>query len=86
MNVAWKTHINDPDGRHIELIDGFVVLFMVPYTAIVILHRKVLVPTTILIQEKRPCRVKQTVSGEESGEGRDVHPVKRSSHYVYYVL
>jgi hypothetical protein len=44
-----ETYIDDPDGRHIELIHRFVVLFMVPYTAVVILHRQVGIPVTVLI-------------------------------------
>ena len=45
------THINDPDRWHIKLIHGFVVFLMVPYTAVIILHRKVWIPATILIHE-----------------------------------
>lgn len=51
MNRSLVTHINDPDGRNIKLVYGFVVFFMVPYTAIIILHRKVRIPSTILIHE-----------------------------------
>jgi hypothetical protein len=47
---ALGTHIHDPNGWHIELVDGFVVLFMVPYPAVIILHCKVWIPATILIQ------------------------------------
>jgi hypothetical protein len=60
---ALGTNIHDPDGWHVKFIDGFVVLFMVPYPAVIVLHRKVWIPTTILIYEIRWGQTK--VSGRE---------------------
>jgi len=74
-----ETHVNDPDGRHIELIHGFVVLFMVPYTVVVILHRQVWIPATVLIHGINGSAKRRKRDG-------DVHPVKKSSHYECYVL
>jgi len=43
-----ETHVDDPDGRHIEFVHSFVIFLVALYTVVVILHREVWIPRTIL--------------------------------------
>ena len=44
VHSGVRTHVDDPDGRNIELVHSFVMFFVAPYAVVIILHGEVWIP------------------------------------------